>query len=98
MRYVNLASILLLFAAAAGLYWGAYFYFKTQELEKAAARLTLYRGTVQAELQHFAHLPFLLSQDPFVVSTLSSREAAPPEQALRPLCTECRRRRYIPHG
>lgn len=59
--------------ASIGLFGSSYEYFKGQELEKAAARLTLYRSNIEAELRHFAHLPFLLSQDPFVIETLNGR-------------------------
>ncbi|MCY4178742.1 MAG: ATP-binding protein [Litoreibacter sp.] len=55
---------------AVALFWTSYNYFKGQELTKAAARLTLYRSTVETELRHFAHLPFLLSLDPIVVGAL----------------------------
>ncbi len=71
MRFATLASIILAAACATGLFWASYAYFKAQELEKAAARLTLYRSTVETELRHFAHLPFLLSLDPVVAQTLT---------------------------
>ena len=67
-------QLLITFAAilcAVGSFWGAYAYFKSQELEKAAARLTLYRSTVAAAMQHFAHLPVLLSLDPVVIETIT---------------------------
>jgi len=64
-------ALTIAFAAAIILYSASYQYFKTQELSKAAARLTLYRSTVVSELQHFAHLPFLFSLDPIVASTLA---------------------------
>lgn len=71
MRPVGYIAILLSVLTAAGLFWGSFAYFKAQELEKAAARLTLFRSTVEAALEHFAHMPFLLSLDPVVISTLS---------------------------
>ena len=71
MRYPKLAFFLLVAFCAYGVFWASYAYFKAQELEKAAARLTLYRSTVEAELRNFAHLPFLLSQDPVVTATLA---------------------------
>ena len=71
MWTTRFALLLAFFLAACGLFWGSYTYFKSQELEKAAARLTLYRSTVEAALEHFAHLPFLLSLDPVVIDTLS---------------------------
>lgn len=71
MPYSRIATILVFVICAAGAFWASYTYFKAQELEKAAARLTLYRSTVEAELRRFSHMPFLLSQDPVVVETLS---------------------------
>ena len=53
-----------------GIYWVSFSFFKTDEIEKAQARLTLYRSTLTTELRHFAHLPILLSLDPVVVDTL----------------------------
>lgn len=70
MPYPKAASFLVCLLCAIGAFWASYVYFKSQELEKAAARLTLYRGTVEAELGHFSHLPFLLSEDPVVIDTL----------------------------
>lgn len=64
-------AVSVAFAAAVTLYAASYQYFKMQELSKAAARLTLYRSTVESELQHSVHLPFLFSLDPIVASTLA---------------------------
>ncbi|MCY4335425.1 MAG: ATP-binding protein [Litoreibacter sp.] len=68
-RNLGLLLVISLLGAVA-LFWTSYNYFKGQELTKAAARLTLYRSTVETELRHFAHLPFLLSLDPIVVGAL----------------------------
>lgn len=72
MRAFPLLIFTALLALAAGLYWVSSNYFRAQEVEKAAARLTLYRSTLETELRHFAHLPFLLSLDPVVVAGLES--------------------------
>ncbi len=53
------------------LFWGSFSYFQAQEIDKAEARLTLYRSALVAELRHFSHLPFLLSLDPVVTATLA---------------------------
>ena len=74
MRRLNILTIPIAAACAIALFWGSYSYFKSQELEKAAARLTLYRSTVETELQRFAHLPFLLSLDPVVIATLDGND------------------------
>jgi len=71
MRRTHLLLITAFAICATGLFFGSYSYFKGQELERAAARLTLYRSTAENELRHFAHLPFLLSLDPVVQSTLA---------------------------
>lgn len=71
MRAVHLVFICIILALAAGLQWASFSYFKAQEIDKAAARMTLYRSTLEAELRHFAHLPFLLSLDPVVARTLA---------------------------
>ena len=75
MRAVHLIFLSLIVVLAAVLHWGASSYFRAQEIEKAAARLTLYRSTLETELRHFAHLPFLLSLDPVVARTLSTGTA-----------------------
>lgn len=74
MRYVNRLIIVFVLAAAAGSFWGAFSYFKDQELQKAAAQLSLFRSTIVAELQRFRHLPFVMSLDPLVAATLASRQ------------------------
>ena len=70
MRLTKLFSATLILALAAGLYWASFSFFKSQEIDKAQARLTLYRSTLETELRHFAHLPFLLTLDPVVTATL----------------------------
>ena len=74
MRRFSLLFLVVVTLTAWALFWGSYSYFKAQELDKAAARLTLYRSTVEAELRHFAHLPFLLSLDPVVSQTLAGAD------------------------
>lgn len=73
-------TYLFLIAAAAlvstGIFWGSFSYFQAQEIEKAEARLTLYRSALVTELRHFSHLPFLLSLDPVVSATLGGAEPA----------------------
>ncbi|MEM8978093.1 MAG: ATP-binding protein [Pseudomonadota bacterium] len=76
MRGLRFVFLLVGIGVATGLFWASYAYFKAQDLEAAAARLTLYRSTLQAELQNFAHLPFLLSLDPVVAETLNGGPTA----------------------
>jgi len=70
MRFTKLLSVIVVLCLAMGIYWASFSFFKADEIEKAQARLTLYRSTLTTELRHFAHLPFLLSLDPVVVDTL----------------------------
>ncbi|MGX9354682.1 sensor histidine kinase [Roseobacteraceae bacterium S113] len=74
MRIVTLLFCLLIAGLAGGLYWASFAYFKAGEIERAEARLSLYRNTLVSELRHFAHLPFLVSLDPVVQRTLQSGE------------------------
>ncbi|MEP3346152.1 ATP-binding protein [Litoreibacter sp.] len=71
MRLSKILSVFIILCFATLLYWASFSFFKSQEIEKAQARLTLYRSTLETELRHFAHLPFLLSLDPVVNSTLA---------------------------
>lgn len=73
MRVVHLIFLTTVVAIAAGLHWASFAYFKAQDIETAAARLTLYRSTLENELRHFAHLPFLLSLDPVVAGGLAGQ-------------------------
>ncbi|MFS4581934.1 sensor histidine kinase [Phaeobacter sp. C3_T13_0] len=74
MRATNFFLIACSAALSAVLFWTSFSYFKAQEIEKAKARLTLYRSTLVAELRHFSHLPFLLSLDPVVTATLGGAD------------------------
>lgn len=75
MRTTNLLLMTCAIAMSALLYMGSFSYFRGQEIDKAEARLTLYRSALVTELLHFSHLPFLLSLDPVVTDTLGG--AAP---------------------
>ncbi|WP_415921646.1 sensor histidine kinase [Tateyamaria sp. SN6-1] len=76
MRGVFLIPLAAVLALAVALQWASFAYFKAQDIETAAARLTLYRSTLESELRHFAHLPFLLSLDPVVTRAIA---AEPPD-------------------
>jgi len=76
MRATYLLFMTAAIVLSAGLFWGSFAYFKAQEIDKAAARLTLYRSTLVDELRHFSHLPFLLSLDPVVAATLAGADPA----------------------
>ncbi|WP_375280241.1 ATP-binding protein [Pseudooctadecabacter sp.] len=82
MRAVQLTFLAIVLALAAGLHWASFSYFKGQEIDRAAARLTLYRSTLESELRHFAHLPFLLSLDPMVAQALAGGATAALDRRL----------------
>ncbi|MCJ8335139.1 MAG: ATP-binding protein [Epibacterium sp.] len=72
---IKRTAIAAMFVAATyGLFEVSYRFFKSQELDKAEARLSLYTNAVEAELENFAHLPFLLSLDPVVTRTLAGSD------------------------
>lgn len=76
MRRAYALIFLLGIVVSTGLFQGAFSYFKAQEIERATARLSLYRNTLESEIRHFGHLPFLLSLDPVVAETLAGGAAA----------------------
>ncbi|MEO1306774.1 MAG: sensor histidine kinase, partial [Pseudomonadota bacterium] len=76
MRLVYVIVVLLGVAVSAALFQGAFSYFKSQQIERATARLTLYRNTLESEIRHFGHLPFHLSLDPVVAQTLTGDDAS----------------------
>lgn len=76
MQAFKLLSLAFVVALAFGLHQTSFSYFKTQDIDRAAARLTLYRSTLEAELRHFAHLPFLLSLDPVVAQAVKGSAPA----------------------
>ena len=82
MSFKKLASVFFILCIAAGLYSVSFSFFKSQEIAKAQARLTLYRSALESELRHFAHLPFLLSLDPVVTQTLAGGPTEPLDYRL----------------
>jgi two-component system, NtrC family, C4-dicarboxylate transport sensor histidine kinase DctB len=82
MRAIYILLFIAIASVAAGLHWASMIYFKSQEVEKASARLTLHRNTLLSELRHFAHLPFLLSQDPVVAETIDARDTSDLDRRL----------------
>lgn len=74
---LRVLSILILIGCAFVAYWGAYNYFRADELAKTQARLSLYQSTVQAELRRFSHLTYVLSRDAFVIETARGGDTSP---------------------
>ncbi len=62
---------------AAAVFTLARSYFQSEELSKAQGRLSLYESTVEAELERFSHLTYVLARDPFVVATADGGSPAP---------------------
>jgi len=54
--------------AAAALFTLSFSYFKNAELQRAQNRASLYLSTLVNALERFQYLPFVLAQDPFVIS------------------------------
>ena len=82
MRAIYILLLIAITSMAAGLHWASISYFKSQEIEKASARLTLHRNTLLSEIRHFAHLPFLLSQDPVVTETIDAQDSSELDRRL----------------
>ncbi|NQZ73217.1 MAG: sensor histidine kinase, partial [Dinoroseobacter sp.] len=82
MRAIYILLLIAITSMAAGLHWASIAYFKSQEIEKASARLTLHRNTLLSEIRHFAHLPFLLSQDPVVTETIDAQDSSELDRRL----------------
>ncbi len=70
MRLLSyILPLLVTVLIAFGVFKGAYGYFQSEELSKAEGRLSLYQSSVAAEFERFAHLPYVLARDPFVIDT-----------------------------
>lgn len=82
MRLTRAAAIVAFLLTTYALFWASSHLFKSQELEKAEARLTLYSSAVETELATFAHLPFVLSLDPIVTGALSGDDPGVLNQRL----------------
>jgi len=70
-------GLLAVLAAGVALYSVTFAYFRAEEVAKAQARLSLFRGSLVAEVERFEHLTAVLSADPFVIRAArgSGREA-----------------------
>ncbi len=76
------AWLLLTLAGATLAFWISHAYFRADELERADARLSLYRSTLEAELMRFSHLTFILARDPFVIETAKGANTGPLDERL----------------
>ena len=75
-RFSTKISFISTALVAICIFWLSYEYFRSQELERAKGRLSLFRGTVVAELEKFYHLTFLLARDPYVIRVSEGENAA----------------------
>ncbi|WP_136440455.1 sensor histidine kinase [Pacificoceanicola onchidii] len=82
MRLAYTFTLFLVLAVSLALFQGAFLYFTAQQSEQAAARLTVYQNTLESEIRHFAHLPFLLSLDPMVTETLKGADTGALDKRL----------------
>lgn len=74
-RWIILAAIIS--ALAIGLiYFASYSYFKTDELQRAQSRVSLYRSTLINALERFYHLPYILARDPFIIEGAAGKDIA----------------------
>ncbi|MEQ9261336.1 MAG: ATP-binding protein [Roseovarius sp.] len=81
-RRVLLIALLIPVLVAAGAFRLSEGYFRSEELAKAQGRLSLYRGTVVAQLERFAHLTYVLARDPFVIATAAGGPVEPLDARL----------------
>jgi two-component system C4-dicarboxylate transport sensor histidine kinase DctB len=75
VRFLLLA-ILATIVVATGVFQVSLGFFRSEEFTKAQGRLSLYRSTVEAELNRFSHLTFVLARDPVVIETAQGANTA----------------------
>lgn len=71
-RRQYIITLCLTVLVATGVYQGSKRYFLSEELSKVQGRLSLYRSSVAAEFERYAHLPYILARDPFVMRAVAS--------------------------
>ncbi len=64
----TLLFVSICFILAIALFFLSLSYFRSEEVQRAQNRASLYRSTLLGELERFQHLPFILAQDPFVIA------------------------------
>ncbi len=72
-RWVVIAIVLSLLVMSF-IYFASYGFFKTEELQKQEARVSLYRSTLVNALERYQFLPFILSKDPFVIAGATGKD------------------------
>lgn len=76
LRLPLVAGLAAAAALLAGIFWGAFLLIEAAERDRAAARLSFYRGTLQAALDRYRHLPFVLAADPLVIAAAGGADPA----------------------
>jgi two-component system, NtrC family, C4-dicarboxylate transport sensor histidine kinase DctB len=62
--------------AAIGIFYLSASFYKNEEIRRAENRVSLYRSTLVGALERFQHLPFILSQDPYVIAAAGGGDRA----------------------
>lgn len=81
-RWVIIAIVLSLFVLSF-IYFASYGFFKTEEIQKLEARVSLYRSTLVNALERYQFLPFILSKDPFVIAGTTNQDLSGLNQRLK---------------
>lgn len=81
-RRVLLVALLIPVLVAVAAFRLAEGYFRSEELDKAQGRLSLYRGTVVSQLERFAHFTYVLARDPYVMATAAGGATGPLNERL----------------
>ncbi|VAW18127.1 FIG00740943: hypothetical protein [hydrothermal vent metagenome] len=69
-----IAFFVMAIAAAAALFFVALSYFQNAEYQRAENRASLYRSTLVGALGRSEYLPFILSQDPYVIAGAQGKD------------------------
>ncbi|MEO9738319.1 MAG: cache domain-containing protein [Lentilitoribacter sp.] len=71
-KRVTVILIVVTIAMIVSLFFAATSYFRSEETTEAANRLSLYTRSLNDTLERFQYLPYVLSKDPLVVSSVST--------------------------
>ncbi len=84
-KRVTAILVIVTIAMIVSLFFAATSYFRSEETTEAANRLSLYTRSLNDTLERFQYLPFVLSQDPLVVSgvTVGAQGEKPSELNTR---------------
>lgn len=60
-------SVLVGVVCGVFVYGLSFSYFEAEELQKLQGRLSLYKNSLDSQIERFSYLPYVLSQDPYVI-------------------------------